>query len=161
MEIVMTSSAVQQDSFTIERFYPKQPGTVFAAFADPGRKRRWYAEGETHDVDDFQMQFEVGGQENLSSRLNAGTPFAGVSLDRRGRFLDIVPGSRIVTAATMAIGGRRISASLETFEFVPVDAGTRLVFTHQAVFFEGADGPQMRRQGWELLLERMTAELAP
>lgn len=157
----MTSSAVQQDSFTIERFYPKDPGAVFAAFADPARKRRWYAEGDTHDVDDFRMRFEVGGQENLSSRLNANTPFAGVALERRGSFLDIVPGSRIVTAATMAIGGRRISASLETFEFVPADGGTRLVFTHQAVFFEGADGPQMRRQGWELLLDRMTAELAP
>lgn len=157
----MSTPAIQQDSFTIERFYSKQPGTVFAAFADPARKRRWYAEGETHDVDDFQMQFEVGGLENLSSRLNASTPFAGVALERRGSFLDIVPDNRIVTAATMAIGGRRISASLETFEFVPLDAGTRLVFTHQAVFFEGADGPQMRRQGWELLLDRMTAELAP
>jgi uncharacterized protein YndB with AHSA1/START domain len=160
MEIVMSTPAVQQDSFTIERFYPKQPGVVFAAFADPARKRRWYAEGETHDVDDFQMQFEVGGQENLSSRLNARTPFAGVTLVRRGSFLDIVPDGRIVTAASMEIGGRRISASLETFEFVPADGGTRLVFTHQAVFFEGADGPQMRRQGWELLLEQMAKELA-
>ncbi|CAH0157337.1 hypothetical protein SRABI118_00667 [Massilia sp. Bi118] len=156
----MTAPSVQQDSFTIERFYPKQPAAVFAAFADPGRKRRWYAEGETHDVDDFVMQFEVGGQENLSSRLNASTPFAGVPLVRRGSFLDIVTDSRIVSAATMEIGGRRISASLETFEFVPADGGTRLVFTHQAVFFEGADGPQMRRQGWELLLDRMSAELA-
>lgn len=156
----MTTRAVQQDTFEIERFYAKLPQQVFAAFADCVRKRRWYAVGDSHDVEQFTMQFEVGGQEDLTSRLNASTPFAGVLLERRGTFLDIAPGSRIVTAATMAIGGRRISASLETFEFIAADGGTRLGFTHQAVFFEGADGPQMRRQGWEQLLGRMEAELA-
>ncbi|WP_036172887.1 SRPBCC family protein [Massilia sp. 9096] len=156
----MSTAAVQEDTFRIERFYPASPQRVFAAFADPQRKRRWFAEGDTHAVEDFAMRFEVGGQETLSYRLNAGTPFEGVRLAHRGAFLDIVPEARIVAASTMEFGGKRISAALETFEFIAVDGGTRLVLTHQAVFFEGADGPQMRRQGWQQLLDRMEQALA-
>jgi hypothetical protein len=34
------------------------------------------------------------------------------------------------------------------------------VFTHQAAFFEGADGPQMREAGWHQLLARLGGESA-
>jgi hypothetical protein len=40
------------------------------------------------------------------------------------------------------------------------EKGTDLIFTHQAVFFEGADGPEMREGGWRRLLEKPDAELA-
>lgn len=61
----------------------------------------------------------------------------------------------------MTIGGRRISAALQSFEFFDVDgASTRMRFTHQAAFFEGADGPAMRRAGWEQLFGQLQGELA-
>ena len=34
------------------------------------------------------------------------------------------------------------------------------MFTEQAAFFEGADGPQMREDGWRKLLDQLAAELA-
>ena len=43
---------------------------------------------------------------------------------------------------------------------MPEDGGTRLVLTHQAVFYEGADGPEMRKGGWEKLLDQLGAGLA-
>jgi hypothetical protein len=42
---------------------------------------------------------------------------------------------------------------------LPADKGTDLIFTHQAVFFEGADGPQMREGGWRSLFDRLATEL--
>ena len=41
----MSEPSVTHATFVIERSYPKAPGRVFAAFADPDKKRRWFAEG--------------------------------------------------------------------------------------------------------------------
>jgi hypothetical protein len=45
-------------------------------------------------------------------------------------------------------------------ELLPAANGTDLVFTEQAAFFEGGDGPAMRKAGWGELLERLAKELA-
>jgi len=71
-----------------------------------------------------------------------------------------LPNQRVVTASTMTLGEKRISASLVTYEFVPNDKGTDLICTHQAAYFEGGDGPQIRQAGWRQLLEKLAKELA-
>jgi uncharacterized protein YndB with AHSA1/START domain len=58
----------------------------------------------------------------------------------------------------MTVGEKCISASLATFQFLPSGTGTDLIFTHQGAFFEGADGPEMREEGWRKLLEQLTEE---
>jgi uncharacterized protein YndB with AHSA1/START domain len=151
--------SVVHNTFVIERGFPKRPERVFAAFADPSKKRRWFAEGENSEVEEFVMEFRVGGSERIKSRFKAGTPFPGVGLTNEGTFLDIVPNTRIVTASRMVLGDRPISASLVTIELLPADLGTTLVCTHQAAFFEGADGPQLREEGWRKLLEQLAKEL--
>jgi hypothetical protein len=55
---------------------------------------------------------------------------------------------------------RRISVSLATFEFLGTGLATDLIFTHQAAFFEGSDGPEMREWGWRELFEQLATELA-
>ena len=44
----MQEPSVIHNTFVLERSYPKPPTTVFSAFADEGKKRRWYAEGDTY-----------------------------------------------------------------------------------------------------------------
>ena len=151
----MTDQSVIDNTFVIERKYLKSPSLVFAAFSDPSTKRRWFADGPDHDVEHFSMDFAVGGLERAQYRFKQGTPFAHVALGYEGRFLDIVAERRVVTASTMTLGDRRISASLVTAEFRPKNSGTLLVLTHQAVFFEGADGPKIREAGWHALLDRL------
>ncbi len=153
----MIESSVVQDSFVLHRSFSKSPSEVFAAFTDPSKKRRWFADGNSHDVLSYELDFSVGGAESAQYRLNDSTPFPGVTIEHQGTHLDIVPGERIVIGSTMAFGGKRISASLVTFELIAATLGTTLICTHQAVFFEGADGPQMRRAGMETLLDRLTA----
>ena len=155
----MRDQPVTHTTFVITRNYPTTPERVFAALSEPARKRRWFTESDHHDVEKFEMDFQVGGKENSLFRFKPGTPFAGVELSNDGTYHDIVPNRRIVIGSTMAIGGKRISVALGTFELVPTQAGTDLIFTHQAVFFEGADGPKMREQGWEHLLERLANDL--
>jgi hypothetical protein len=60
----------------------------------------------------------------------------------------------------MSIQGNCISASLVTVELLAAALGTDLILTHQAAFFEGADGPEMREDGWRKLIENLSAEIA-
>lgn len=155
----MEERSVTHSTFVIERSYPTTPERVFAAFADPARKRRWCAEGEGREVEEFEMDFRPGGKERARSRFKEGTPFPGVALTNDTIHQDIVPNRRVVMAYTMTLGDRRISASLATVEFLLTEKGTDLIFTHQGAFFEGADGPQRREQGWRKLLENLAKEL--
>ncbi len=72
---------------------------------------------------------------------------------------DIVPNQRMVWAYRMAMDGKTFSASLATVELMKTNAGTDLFLTHQGAYFEGADGPEMRKGGWTDLLERLAKEV--
>lgn len=157
----MNERSVVHSTFVIERSYPAVPERVFAAFADPARKRRWFVEGKGFVVDEFEMDFRVGGSERSRFRFKPGAPLPeGTPVQNDSWYLDILPNRRIVLAYTMTVGGRRISSSQATFELLPAEMGTALVFTEQGAFFEGADGPRVREEGWRQLLEQLAKELA-
>lgn len=157
----MADSSVTHSTFVIERNYPAAPERVFNAFKDPARKRHWFAEGEGFAVDEYELDFRVGGFERARFRfvtgqpLEEGTPCANDTL-----YMDIVDNRRIVFAYTMTVGGARISCSLGTVELRPAGGGTDLIYTEQAAFFEGADGAEVREQGWRGLFDQLAKELA-
>ena len=154
----MEEQSVIHSTFVIERSYPATPERVFAAFADPAKKRRWFVEGDHHEVEHFEMDFRVGGKERARFRFKEGTPLKGIACTNDAVYQDIVPNRRVVSASTMTVGDKCISASLVTIELLPSKAGTDLICTHQGAFFEGADGPEMREEGWRKLLEQLTQE---
>ena len=47
-----------------------------------------------------------------------------------------------------------------TFELFEDAEGTKLVLTHQACFYDGSGGPEMRKVGWRLLLDRLGQAMA-
>ena len=156
----MAAMPTVHDTFVLRRRYPKSPQRVFRAFADPAQKRRWYADAAGHEALSYRMTFAVGGEEDGRYAMGPGTPVAGMELASASRLLDIVPDVRVVSAQTMTLDERSISAALITVELAPEGDGTELTLTHQAAFFEGSDGPQMRRGGWEALLDRLGQALA-
>ena len=158
----MQEPSVIHSTFVLERSYPKPPKTVFGAFADARKKRRWFAEGDGHEVQQFELEFRVGGTERLKYKLKAGTPVAGMIISNESRYQDIVPEQRIVTAATMDLGEKRILIALVTAEFLRTDAGTDLILTHQGTYLSGPSGltPQMLEAGWRKLLDILSAVVA-
>ena len=152
----MSDPSTVHDTFVLRRRYGAAPARVFQALSDPALKRAWFAGDGGAEPDRYEMTFVIGGAEVMSSRMGPSTPFPGAVLSSEGRIEDIVPERRVVTTSTMSLAGRRISTALITFDLGPAPGGgCDLVFTHQAVFYPGADGPQMRRGGWEALLQRL------
>jgi uncharacterized protein YndB with AHSA1/START domain len=154
-EKIMKERTVTHGTFVIERSYPVTPQRVFAAFSDPVKKQRWFADPDEAPVEEFQMDFRVGGKELKRFKVQIGFICTNNTV-----YLDIVPNSRIVFAYTMSAGDRRFSPSQATVEMVTTEKGTDLIFTEQGAYFEGSDGPQMREGGWRQLLNQLEGELA-
>jgi uncharacterized protein YndB with AHSA1/START domain len=155
MHATVNEDPVVHSTFSVERSYPSSPARVFDAFANQATKRRWFVEGEGWEIDEFTMDFRVGGRETSRYRFQGG-PAAGNDTV----YLDIVPDRRIVLAYTMLVEDRRISVSLATIEIAPTGDGSRVVYTEQGVFFEGADDPAGREHGCRELFAKLAEELA-
>ena len=150
----MTERRVTHTTFVIERTYPTPPARVFAAFADPEIKQRWFAGPPEWEAGEREMEFRVGGRET-----NRGGPPVGPIHAFEARYYDIVPDQRIIFGYDMHLDDTRISVSLATVELTPTGAGTRLKFTEQGAFLDGFDDPGGRERGTIELLDALGAEL--
>jgi uncharacterized protein YndB with AHSA1/START domain len=150
----MSTSSIVHSTFVVERTFPAGAARVFAVFSDPVRKRRWFAEGEGWQVDEFHLEFRVGGRESSRYRFKGGPPVSNDTI-----YQDIVPDKRIVFTYAMNVGDKRISASLSSVELFPSGQGTRVVYTEQGQFFDGAEDPRQREEGCAELFDRLTEEL--
>ena len=146
---------VTHADFTIERRFDCTPQQTFAAFADPGLKRRWFALPDSWLDVEWELDFRVGGGEISRGRSPGGSNFAFES-----RIHDIVDNERIVFAYNLSQDARLMSVSLTTVEFFPEADGTRLVFTEQGAFFDDLDSPAEREHGTGKLLEALERLLA-
>ena len=151
------------NTFVIERNFPQRPARVFSAFAQPALKRRWYAGDDAesaHELQEFHMDFRVGGIERLRYRFQSGHPIAGSGIANESTYQDIVEEKRIVMTSRMSLNGKPIAVMLATFEFVPAEKGTDLILTHQGTYIDWPDGVKMIEAGWTQLVDRLAKELA-
>ncbi|MFL5905143.1 MAG: SRPBCC family protein, partial [Solirubrobacteraceae bacterium] len=142
---------MQHATFVVERRYEVSPGRVFAAWAKPEAKARWFVDADAY----LELDFRVGGREH-----SRGTAPDGSAYSYEALYQDIVPAQRIVYSYDMLLQETRISVSLATVEFTPVgDNGTRLVFTEQGAFLDGHETPARRAEGMGSLLDALDKEL--
>lgn len=120
----MSKRSTEHHTFVIERNYAAAPDRVFAAWADPKAKARWFVGPDDWEKSDHKLDFRVGGGESVS-----GGPPGGPSHVYNAIYQDIVPNERIVLTYDMHLDRTRISVSLLTLEFKPAGAGTNLVLT--------------------------------
>ena len=150
----MSDRTVTHATFVLERSYAASPARVFAAFADPAAKARWFAGPGDWREPAWTMDFRVGGRE-----VNRGGPASGPVHEFDAVYQDIVAGERIVYTYDMRLDGRRISVSVVTIELRPDGDGTRLVFVEQGAYLDGLDRPEYREQGTAELLDALGVEL--
>lgn len=149
----MTERSVSHGSFTVERTYPALPARVFAAWADPEIKARWF--GAAGKGPDDIFDFRVGGREYNAGKMGDGKAY---SFDVR--YYDIIPDNRIVYAYDMTMDQQRISVSVATVEFRPEGKGTHMIVTEHGAFLDGLDSVEQRQKGTDWLLDRLGEELA-
>jgi len=155
----MTEPNVNHSTFVVERNYPQAPARVFASFAQAGRKRRWYAGGE-HEIQEYDLDFRVGGEEHFRYRFKEGHPIAGSEINNESTYQDIVPEQRIVFTQKMSLNGKPVSIAVITLEFLSSGEGTDLVLTNQGTFIGWPDGAKMVEMGWNDLLNRLRGDVA-
>jgi uncharacterized protein YndB with AHSA1/START domain len=153
----VTERSVEHATFVAERTYDASPSRVFAAWADPAAKARWFGPAkEEGDGAEFELDFRIGGRELNRGAVSEGGPL----FTYEALYQDIVADERIVYTYDMHLDDTRISVSLATVELRPDGPGTRLVFTEQGAFLDGHDSPAQREQGTGTLLDALAAELA-
>lgn len=150
----MTPRSVTHASFTIERRYPATPARVFAAWADPAAKARWFAGPDEFGDGTFESDFRVGGRET-----SRGGPAGGPVHTYSALYHDIMPGERLIYSYEMLVDETRVSVSLATVEFRAEGQDMRLIFTEQGAFLDGRDAPQERERGTHELLGALGLEL--
>ena len=150
----MTERSTSHSTFVIERDFEAKPARLFAAFADPAIKARWFVGPDEWESSNHTLDFRVGGVEHVSGDAPGGSTY---SFD--ARYQDIVPNERIIYAYDMHTNEARISVSLATIEFRPSGDATHLTLTEQGVFLEGYDDPAERERGTRELMDALAAEL--
>ena len=150
----MPERSVTHATFRIERVYDSSPAEVFAAYADPVARRRWFVEGDGWDIESCALDFRQGAAERSTFRFRGGPLISNDTF-----YHDIVDNERFVFSYTMVVGDNRISASLGTVELIPEGAGTRHVYTEQGAYLDGYDHVEQREEGCRQLYEALAREL--
>jgi uncharacterized protein YndB with AHSA1/START domain len=150
----MTQRNITHSTFVIERDYPHAPAKVFAAFADPTRKAKWFVGPDNWEKSNHKLDFRVGGKESVS-----GGPPGGPVHAYHAEYWDIVENARIVTSYEMHMDKQRTSVSLATMELKPNGAGTTFVLTEQGAFLDGYDDAGERERGTRELLGQLETYL--
>ncbi|GAA4584919.1 SRPBCC family protein [Planotetraspora phitsanulokensis] len=141
----MSDRSVINTTFTLERVYDASPARVFAAWADPDAKGRWFA----GPAAEHELDFRVGGRELARGRGEDGSVLTFESV-----YHDIIADQRIVCASVLMSGDDVATVSVTAVELSPEGEGTRLVLTEQGTFLDGHEQPAWREQG---TLEQLTA----
>ncbi|WP_293897892.1 SRPBCC domain-containing protein [Phenylobacterium sp.] len=121
-------------TLVFERRIAAPVARVYAALSDPAERAAWGAPSDTAVMIYDAADFREGGQDRFRCGPKDNPNIAGVT-----RYLEIVPGRRVVSSEEIAMDGQRLCASLTTLELWPDGAGARLVSTTQVASFIGED----------------------
>ena len=137
--------------FTLTRAYPVPLDRVWKAYAEDDQKLEWFGTGDSYESGEWAFDFRVGGRDVAEGKFHDGPVSRYVAT-----YTDIVEHVRIVTTYEMWLDGVHMSTSVASFEFEPIDEGTRFTHIEHGVFFDQfwADAPN-REVGTRGLLDAL------
>jgi uncharacterized protein YndB with AHSA1/START domain len=150
-----TERSVAHAGFTLVRDYPVPVESVWAAFAQEEQKKAWFGDNDAWTTGEWRFDFRVGGVDVAEGEFHGGPRSR-----FEGRYTDIVVNERIVTTYDMWLDDAHISTSIATFEFEPVDGGTRFTHTEHGAHLDGFDDGSQREAGTNGVLDALGAYLA-
>jgi uncharacterized protein YndB with AHSA1/START domain len=143
----MSEHSVAHGTFVVDKDFSHPISRVFAAWADPQKKAKWFGDGATPAQ---VFDFRPGGRESSSGVIPNGPTY---SFDVV--YQDIVPDSRILYSYDMHLDGRKISVSLASIEFTATDRGTHLRLTEYGLYLDGLDNMEQRRAGTIPMIDKL------
>ena len=146
----MNDHSVAHSTFSLERTYQAAPARVFAAWAEPDAKGKWFAGPDSQ----HRLDFRVGGHE-----VARGANDNGDVLTFESTYHEIVPQARIVYSSTLSVRDKVATVSITTVEMAPSGDGTRLLLTEQGTYLDGLEDPVWREQGTSQQLDALDTEL--
>jgi len=158
MNAALSAPTTSHGDFTIDRVYDAAAQDVWAAWADPAVKARWFIGPEGWAEAERTLDVRVGATEILRGRF-AHNDFETLFT---ARYHLVEPGARLVYVYDMHLAGRHHSVSVATVEFIADGARTRLRFTEQVTFVDGTDGREgtaSRQRGTAAHLDRIAGVL--
>ena len=121
-------------TFTLTNDLQAPPAIVYAAFADPALRDRWFRIPGPSARHSYELDFREGGGETASNSFPVDNGVE--ALGYRSHFFDLVPDVRVVYAYDVVVDGRRRWVALTTVELEPSAEGTRMSWTEQYAFLE-------------------------
>ncbi len=145
-----------RSGFTLTRDFAAPVERAWLAFADEKEKLSWWGSSDAFESRDWAFDFRVGGVDVAEGKFHGGPVSRYVAT-----YTDIVEHHRIVTTYDMWLDGVHMSTSVASFEFEPIDDGTRFTHVEHGVFFDQfwADGAE-RERGSKGILEQLARYLA-
>lgn len=137
------SEPIVHASFSVERTIPAPPARVFAAFADPELKAKWFHGPDGWEPRTRTLDFREGGAETTAGEVPG---------DWSSRFEAsyhvVEPDSQIVYSYVMYHDDVRLSVSVVSIELDAIEGGaaTRLVQTELGAYFEGGEAANAERE---------------
>ncbi|MEV1131263.1 SRPBCC domain-containing protein [Agromyces sp. NPDC049794] len=127
-------------SFTQSARLDVPPSQVFAAFAEPELRRKWFRQPGDRSRQSYRLDFREGGSEVATAVFAPADTDEHIEYD--SHFWSIVPDERIVLSYALRLDGVMRWAALRTIVLTPDGNGTKLEWTEQYTFFELTEQPE-------------------
>ena len=151
------AATIAQETVQLKHHYDFNRDNVYQAWSNPEVLGKWFGPA-SHNCKVEQFDFKEGGDYQLRliplDREQEDTDCAGETGQDSvcaGKFVQIIPGEKIVMTFTWTENGGDIGETLLTIELFDADSGTDVLLTHERLPDEAMR--DAHAEGWSSTLE--------